>query len=87
MILKIEKMAYKLQSLLLLTILANRMWALDPTQSADGYIRTNFTLEDGLPSGYVNAIVQSKNGFLWIGTNTGLAVQRQTVYADLFPRP
>jgi ligand-binding sensor domain-containing protein len=66
-------MPHRLQSLLLITILASRIWALDPTRPADSYIRTNFTLEDGLPSGYVNAIVQSKNGFLWIGTKTGLA--------------
>src|ERR1700730_17623436 len=46
--------------------------ALDPTQPAGSYIRTAFTVEDGLPSNVVNAIVQTRNGFLWIGTDAGL---------------
>jgi signal transduction histidine kinase/ligand-binding sensor domain-containing protein len=46
---------------------------LAPAHFADTYIRTNFTLEDGLPSGFINAVVQSESGFLWIGSNTGLA--------------
>jgi ligand-binding sensor domain-containing protein/signal transduction histidine kinase len=47
--------------------------ALDRTQPAAGYIRTGFTVEDGLPSNVVNAIFQTQNGFLWIGTDAGLA--------------
>ena len=46
--------------------------ALDPNQPATSYIRTAFTVEDGLSSNVVNAIVQTRNGFLWIGTDTGL---------------
>lgn len=29
-------------------------------------------MEDGLPSNVVNAIVQTRNGFLWVGTDAGL---------------
>jgi PAS domain S-box-containing protein len=47
--------------------------ALDPGQPASSYLRKYFTLEDGLPSNYVNAIVQTENGFLWVGTDAGLA--------------
>ena len=47
--------------------------ALDRTQPAAAYIRTGFTVEDGLPSNVVNAILQTQNGFLWIGTDAGLA--------------
>jgi ligand-binding sensor domain-containing protein/signal transduction histidine kinase len=46
--------------------------AVDPTQPATSYIRTAFTVEDGLSSNVVNAIVQTRNGFLWIGTDAGL---------------
>ena len=37
------------------------------------YIRNDFTVENGLPSNVVNAIVQTRNGFLWVGTDAGLA--------------
>lgn len=47
--------------------------ALDPHQPADSYLRTDFTIEDGLPDNKVNAILQTPNGFLWVGTDGGLA--------------
>jgi signal transduction histidine kinase/ligand-binding sensor domain-containing protein len=37
------------------------------------YIRTDFTVEDGLPDNVVNAIVETEDGVLWIGTQSGLA--------------
>src|SRR5258707_13522879 len=46
--------------------------AVQPNQPATSYIRTTFTVEDGLSSNVVNAIVQTRNGFLWIGTDAGL---------------
>lgn len=30
-------------------------------------------MEDGLPSNSINSLVQTQNGFLWIGTNAGLS--------------
>src|ERR1700756_3661324 len=48
--------------------------ALKPAQLAPSeYVRKNFTIEDGLPDSHVNAIVQSQNGYLWVGTEGGLA--------------
>lgn len=47
--------------------------ALSTTQSKDDYVRANFTAEDGLPDNVVNAIVQTGNGLLWVGTESGLA--------------
>ena len=38
----------------------------------DAYIRTAFTVEDGLPSNVVDAVLQTREGFLWIGTASGL---------------
>ena len=46
--------------------------ALDLKSLTSDYIRTDFTVEDGLPSNVVNAIVQTRNGFLWVGTDAGL---------------
>src|SRR6267154_72770 len=47
--------------------------ALDPSQPASSYLRKNFTIEDGLPANEVHAILQTQNGFLWVGTDAGLA--------------
>ena len=40
---------------------------------ADQYIHTDFTVEQGLPDDVVNAVVQTTNGLLWVGTAGGLA--------------
>jgi signal transduction histidine kinase len=47
--------------------------ALQPASLASEYIRTAFTVEEGLPDNVINAIVQTDNGLLWVGTQAGLA--------------
>ncbi|HEU4387003.1 MAG TPA: two-component regulator propeller domain-containing protein [Blastocatellia bacterium] len=37
------------------------------------YIRTAWTVQDGLPQNSVNAILQTRDGYLWLGTFGGLA--------------
>ncbi len=37
------------------------------------YVRTDFTIEDGLPDNTVDVIIQTQNGLLWVGTESGLA--------------
>ncbi len=59
--------------LLCVMTLAGSVVALGSSPIADDYIRTNFTVEDGLPDNVVNAIVQTANGLLWVGTESGLA--------------
>jgi len=54
---------------LLLVSSAGRGLALDPTQPFSSYLRTHFTPEDGLSSGVVDDIVQSRDGLLWVITN------------------
>jgi signal transduction histidine kinase len=52
---------------------AKRAFAAQPLPLADQYIRTDFTVEDGLPDDVVNAILRADNGLLWVGTESGLA--------------
>ena len=49
-----------------------RALALDPSKAANSYMRTVFTTEDGLPLNTVDAVLQTRNGFLWISTVTAL---------------
>src|SRR5260370_32239795 len=60
-------------SILLFGVLDRRAMAPDPSQPGSSYLRTRFAKEDGLPSTVVNVILQTRNGFLWVGTNGGLA--------------
>jgi len=55
-----------------LVSLGNRAIALDEPQPASGYVRRNFTVEDGLLSNIVYAVLQTRDGFLWVGTREGL---------------
>ncbi len=57
---------------LLLLGLVGQLLALDPSQPAGSFMRTRFTKEDGLPSGVINVILQTQDGFLWVGTGSGL---------------
>ncbi|HEX3660145.1 MAG TPA: two-component regulator propeller domain-containing protein [Acidobacteriaceae bacterium] len=60
-------------SLLFLVALAPPAHARPPQPLAQQYIRSDFTVEDGLPDNVVNTIVQTRNGLLWVGTQAGLA--------------
>jgi signal transduction histidine kinase len=60
-------------SMLIIGGLAGQALALDPTQAVGSYLQTHFAKEDGLPSSIVNVILQTRNGFLWVGTREGLA--------------
>jgi len=57
---------------IVLTIAPEPGNAVDPDQPTTSYLRTTFTVEDGLSSNVVNFILQTRNGFLWIGTDAGL---------------
>jgi ligand-binding sensor domain-containing protein/signal transduction histidine kinase len=57
---------------IVLTIAPEPGHAVDPDQPATSYLRTTFTVEDGLSSNVVNAVIQTRSGFLWIGTDAGL---------------
>jgi ligand-binding sensor domain-containing protein len=46
--------------------------ALDPTTSLKNYGRQAWAMENGLPQNTVQALAQTKDGFLWLGTEAGL---------------
>ncbi len=46
--------------------------ALDPHRLPEQYIRDRWTKEQGYPGGAVNAIAQTRDGYLWIGGVEGL---------------
>ncbi|GAB1429232.1 hypothetical protein MASR2M18_00620 [Ignavibacteria bacterium] len=47
--------------------------ALDPDKFLSQYVHDAWLVESGLPSNTIPAIMQSKSGYLWIGTLQGLA--------------
>src|SRR5215472_18743187 len=58
---------------LALLICATHAFALDPRKSFSQYSRTMWTQEDGLPQDTIRAITQTTDGYLWLGTDEGLA--------------
>ncbi len=56
----------------LLLIAAARVPALDPNRSLNEFGHQVWTTENGLPQNTVQAIVQTQDGYLWIGTQEGL---------------
>jgi PAS domain S-box-containing protein len=47
--------------------------ALDPSKSITQYVHQMWQTEDGLPHDSIDAIVQTHDGYIWIGTGGGLA--------------
>ena len=47
--------------------------ALDPSKAVTQYIQTNWTVDTGLPQTSVSSIAQTQDGYLWLGTQLGLA--------------
>ena len=46
---------------------------LDPSRAITQYIHHTWNTDDGLPQNSINAIVQTRDGYLWFGTYEGLA--------------
>jgi signal transduction histidine kinase/ligand-binding sensor domain-containing protein len=58
---------------LALAALVQPLSALNPRRALTQYTRTVWTQEHGLPQDTVRAIAQTKDGYLWVGTDEGLA--------------
>ena len=57
----------------LLLVLAAGAWALDPGKPYRDYVVETWGVEKGLPQITVMAIAQDADGYLWVGTQAGLA--------------
>jgi signal transduction histidine kinase/ligand-binding sensor domain-containing protein len=47
--------------------------ALDPAKAITQYVHTVWRTDDGLPQNSVTKILETKDGYLWVGTQAGLA--------------
>ena len=57
-----------------LAILSPRSaFALDPAKGVTQYMQTSWTSESGVPQNSVQAVAQTADGYLWFGTQEGLA--------------
>jgi ligand-binding sensor domain-containing protein len=63
----------RLASALVLALTATRpVFALDSQSLSTSYRRATFTTEDGLGANIINDILQTRDGFLWIASHTGV---------------
>ena len=46
--------------------------ALEPSSPLANYGRQTWVMENGLPQNTVQALLQTRNGFVWLGTEAGL---------------
>lgn len=57
----------------LLVLRASTLLALDPAKAVTQYVHRTWRTDDGLPENVVQAITQTRDGYLWLGTQEGLA--------------
>jgi len=72
-------------SLFAVWLFATAAFALDPQKSITQFVHTAWTEKDGAPSDIV-AITQTKDGYLWLGTPTGLFSFDGIRFAHFEPR-
>ena len=47
-------------------------FALDPKLDVNQYAHTAWKIRDGFPKGQITSLVQTSDGYLWLGTEFGL---------------
>ncbi|HEY0199715.1 MAG TPA: two-component regulator propeller domain-containing protein [Rhodanobacter sp.] len=47
--------------------------ALDPEKAITQYVHSTWLIEDGLPQNGITKILETRDGYLWVGTQAGLA--------------
>jgi signal transduction histidine kinase/ligand-binding sensor domain-containing protein len=57
---------------IIISCLVSPSHALDPNRLLSQYVRERWAIENEFPGGTVHAISQTPDGYLWIGTDTGL---------------
>src|SRR5580692_10026265 len=63
-------MRLRLYSLLLLV--AGSAYGLDPNRTLTQYVHRIWQVQPGLPESSIYSILQTRDGYLWLGTLTGL---------------
>jgi signal transduction histidine kinase/ligand-binding sensor domain-containing protein len=56
----------------LLALSAGLAFGLDPSRTLTQYVHRIWQVQQGLPESSIYAILQSRDGYLWLGTQTGL---------------
>ena len=49
------------------------LFPLDPHKKLAQYIHKKWSTDDGLPNNYISAVLQTSDGYLWVGTFEGVA--------------
>jgi ligand-binding sensor domain-containing protein len=64
----------RLRTALVLALLAlsQHAYALDPSRTLTQYVHRIWQVQQGLPQAWIYSIVQTGDGYLWLGTQTGL---------------
>jgi signal transduction histidine kinase/ligand-binding sensor domain-containing protein/CheY-like chemotaxis protein len=57
----------------LLLLISTSLFGHDPSKKIAQYTLSSWTTEEGLPQNTVSSIVQTKDGYLWFGTQEGVA--------------
>jgi diguanylate cyclase (GGDEF)-like protein len=66
------RFVHRTLAIVALTIVALRGFALDPQRALTQTRLSTWTTEAGLPQSTIDAIVQTRDGYLWLGTEEGL---------------
>jgi hypothetical protein len=69
----LQNMSKKWLGLLFLVFAALRTWGLDPVRGLTQFGIERWSNREGLPQDKVKALGQTSDGYLWIGTQAGLA--------------
>lgn len=56
----------------ILLVCGDSAYALNPTLNVNQYAHTSWKIRDGFPKGATSSIVQTPDGYLWLGTEFGL---------------
>jgi len=68
-----ERLASLALGLLCLMLPLQPARALDPAKAINQYVHSTWRVEDGLPQNGITKILETRDGYLWVGTQAGLA--------------
>src|SRR5471032_1019511 len=72
-VLVLRRMAVRGALAVLLLAVCGQALALDPTMQPSQYVLDNWQIPEGLPQSSAQAIARTPDGYLWVGTQEGLA--------------